>query len=192
MSSPLPDDDQTDGALPKYFNPSATYVAPATGLLFSGFSAEESSLINFLPSRDIAEKLLQQYWTAVHPVVHLLHRPSFERQYDSFWSSINSGFEPPASIQAVVFAVLFSGAVSLPEVGGIQSIGQDRKDVVRTTQGGCEYALSRAHVLRTTKLDVIQAFVIYLVSYSSLSILWLLTLTRLQCAGLSSQDPTVH
>lgn len=164
MSTPGVVDDQKDGALPSYFAPSPTYVAPATGLLFSGYSPEESSLINFLPPKTLADRLLQQYWRAVHPIMHLVHRPTFETQYEAFWSMINAGFEPTTSVQALVFAVMFSAAVSLPETIDPEVYGSNRIEILRAMQGGCEYALSRSNVLRTSKVDVLQAFVIYLVS----------------------------
>lgn len=168
LSPPSSDERHEAGGLPSYFNPSATYVAPATGLLFSGFTPDEISLLTFLPQRHLADSLLQQYWRAVHPIAHLVHKQSFERQYELFWNTINSGYEPQNSVQALVFAVLFSGAVSLPVTSSAQDFGQKWIDVVRPMQAGCEFALSKSHLLRTTKVDVLQSFVIYLVSVAHL------------------------
>lgn len=39
-----------------------------------------------LPPRREADALLQVYWEYVHPIYPFLHRPTFERRYQSLWS----------------------------------------------------------------------------------------------------------
>ncbi|EEP76166.1 predicted protein [Uncinocarpus reesii 1704] len=93
------------------FDPSASYVAPRSNLLFGG--AERYILADFLPTRVAADRLLQQYWQAVHPVAKIVHRPTFEKQYNDFWSSVSKGMEPTFSLQALVFAALFSAVIPM-------------------------------------------------------------------------------
>jgi BarA-like signal transduction histidine kinase len=129
---------------------------------------DNSSVMTFLPSRQIANSLIQQYWIRVHPLARVVHRPSFERQYLRFWQAITTGFEPTFSVQAVVFAALLSAAVSMTDLAIFTLLGRQKEDLVKALQAGIEYALSRANVMRTTKTETLQAFTMYLVSHRSL------------------------
>ena len=83
------------------------------------------------------------------------------------------GLEPTGSLQAVVFAALFSGVVSMPEETILMEFGANKKDLVDNFQMGTETALGRANVIRTTKIETLQALVMYMVSISSrLCSLW--------------------
>lgn len=73
------------------------------------------------------------------------------------------GIEPPNSLQAVVFAAMFSGVVSMPEETILMEFGVSKKNLVENFQMGTETALGRANFIRTTKLETLQAFVMYMV-----------------------------
>lgn len=79
------------------------------------------------------------------------------------------GIEPPNSIQSVVFAAMFSGAVSMDESTVIRDFGVSRENLVSNFKLGTETALARANFLRTTKLETLQGFVMYLVSILNLN-----------------------
>lgn len=145
-----------------FLDPGPSYIAPSSGFFFGGAN-NQSSLIDFLPSKIAADRLLQQYWFAVHDVRRVVHRPSFERRYEAFWDDVLMGIEPSSSLQAVVFAAMFSGVVSMAEEAVLRDFGVPKKNLVGNFQVGTETALSRAHLLRTTKVETLQAFVMYLV-----------------------------
>ncbi len=73
------------------------------------------------------------------------------------------GIEPTGSLQAVVFAAMFSGVVSMSEDVVMRDFGVHKKNLVGNFQIGTETALSRANLLRTTKVETLQAFVMYMV-----------------------------
>lgn len=112
----------------------------------------------------MVDKLIAHYWEAVHVVAKAVHRPSFERQLENFWSNVTAGIEPRLSFQAVVFAALLSSIVSMPESRVTAEFGVDKHSLVDNFRSGTESALARANFLRTTKLETLQAFVMYLVS----------------------------
>lgn len=116
-----------------------------------------------LPSKTVTDRLLQQYWQAVHPVARVVHRPSFEKRYEVFWDDINKGFEPAYSLQALIFAALFSAVASMPENDVLCLFGVTQKDLRDDFQLATEAALRKAHFLRMTKTETMQAFVMYLV-----------------------------
>lgn len=147
----------------QYLMPSPAYIAPASGFVF-GHAGNGSSLIDYLPTRLAADRLVKQYFTVVHPVAQLLHYPSFEKEYENFWEDISLGIEPPTSVQAIVFAAMFSGAVSMSEMVILRDFGVPKDRLIDNFKSGTETALSKSHFLRTTKVETLQAFVMYLVS----------------------------
>ncbi|KAL8846692.1 MAG: hypothetical protein Q9221_008220 [Calogaya cf. arnoldii] len=146
----------------KFLAPGPTYIAPSSSFFFSS-GQNVASLIDYLPSKIIANRLLAQYWLAVHPICRIVHRPSFQRRYDTFWTDVEIGVEPTGSLQAVVFAALFSGVVSMSDNAVLMAFGTSKKDLVDNFQMGTETALGRANVIRTTKVETLQAFVMYMI-----------------------------
>jgi hypothetical protein len=106
--------------------------------------------------------LMQRYFDAVHPIARCVHRPSLEMQYATFWEDVALGIEPRPSVQALVFAAWFSAAVSLDEARA-QTYGFSRANLVENMKIGTEAALSKANFLRTTRVETMQAFVMYMV-----------------------------
>lgn len=145
-----------------WLEPSADYLAPGLGP--SVPSSDDVTLLSFLPSKDFSDKLLERYWIAVHPIARCVHRPSFEKQYQQFWQEVSRGFEPQSSLQAQVFAMMFSASVSLLDEQAQETFRCARTDMIRTFRVGCEYALAKSNVIRTTKTSTLQAFIMYLVS----------------------------
>lgn len=143
--------------------PSRDYVAPSSSFFFAP-GVEKTSLMTHLPSKVLVDKLVTHYWIAVHPIARTVHRPSFERQYNTFWTHVNAGIEPRTSFQAVVFATLLSSIVSMAEDKVLANFGIDKQSLVDNFREGTEAALARANFLRTTRLETLQAFVMYLVS----------------------------
>ena len=144
--------------------PGPTYTAPSS-TFFLGIDPNHSSLIDFLPSKTMADRLKRQYFEAVEPICRCVHRPTFERQYRCFWTDVASGVEPAPSIQAVVLAALFSGVISLDDNMTILEFGAGKLSLVENFRLATETALAKANFLRSTKLETLQAFVLYLVSH---------------------------
>lgn len=147
---------------PSWLAPSQDYVAPSsTFMLASGL--DNASLASYLPARFVVDKLIAHYWVAVHTVARVVHRPSFERQYQNFWIRVNMGMEPRSSFQAVLFAAMLSSVVSMSEDRVRTEFQVDKRMLTNTFREGTEAALAKANFLRTTKLETLQAFVMYLV-----------------------------
>ena len=104
----------SEGSLPEYLQPGDQYIVPTSGFVF-GQAMEQPPLLQFLPYREAADRLMAQYFAAVHPVAPCSHRPSLEATYAAFWDEIGAGIEPRPSAQALVFAAMLSGIVSMDE-----------------------------------------------------------------------------
>jgi hypothetical protein len=147
----------------EWLKPGPSYITPSNGFFFGGNNAS-TSLIDFLPSRLAADRLIKQYFDCVHPICQILHRPTFEKEYDAFWEDVTLGVEPPNPVQTIVFAAMFSGVVSMEESTISRDFGISKTGLLENFKLGTETALSRANFLRTTKIEVLQGFVMYLVS----------------------------
>jgi len=119
--------------------------------------------MSYLPAKQLVDQLMAHYWQAVHVVARTVHRPSFERHYEKFWESLALGIEPRTSFQAVVFAALLSSVISMSSEKILSEFGVDKQGLVDNFREAAEAALSRANLLGTTKLETLQAFVMYLV-----------------------------
>ncbi len=150
-------------ASPKsYIGPGPDYIAPASSFFFPGTNMN-TTLLDYLPSKNAADQLIAQYFSAVHCIAKIVHRPTFEAQYAVFWNLIASGNEPMPSQQAIIFAAMFSAAISLSEEEVSRQFGTMKSALVDSLRSGTEMALSKANFLRTTKTDTMQAFVMYLI-----------------------------
>ena len=150
-------------ASPKsYIGPGPDYIAPASSFYFPGTNMN-TSLLDYLPSKLAADKLVAQYFDAVHIMCRALHRQTFEAQYALYWEQILTGVEPGRSHQAIMFGVMFCAAVSMSETQVPKQFGTSRAALIDSLRSGTEMALAKANFLRTTKVDVMQAFVLYLI-----------------------------
>jgi hypothetical protein len=147
---------------PGIIAPGKDYIAPSSSFFFAS-EPQRFSLMQYLPTKEVADRLLEQYWKAVHHMARLLHRPTFERQWSQFWNSVDVGVEPPASLQALLMATLLSAVTSMSEDIITHEYRTQKAQLLDTFRRGTESALFRANFLRTTKLQTLQAFVMYLV-----------------------------
>ncbi|KAF1824873.1 uncharacterized protein K489DRAFT_314473 [Dissoconium aciculare CBS 342.82] len=147
-----------------YIGPGPDYIAPSSTFFFLG-PGSAGSLMDHLPSKNASDILIAQYWNAVHYMCKIVHRPSFEAQYRVFWATIHTGTEPVAPLQAIMFAAMFSAAVSMTEEQTLHFFAESRAVLIDRLRSGAEMALAKANFLRTTKIDTIQAFTMYLIPF---------------------------
>ena len=153
---------------PKTLDPD--YIAPS---LFSHTLQVTQNIYRGLRSKEIADSIMEQYWECVHPVACIVHRPSFQARYDIFWSNVSRGLKnTPESTQALVYAALFAGVVSMDAETVRIVLGGEREEWVKDLEKATAISLGRAHVIRTAKPETMQAFVMYLVRKHLLANLW--------------------
>ncbi|KAK8048821.1 hypothetical protein PG994_010551 [Apiospora phragmitis] len=159
----MSDGGASDISMPDFLRPGSQYIAPTSGLFFSQV-IEQPSLSTFLPCREYADRFLRQYFISVHPIATCAQRASLEETYAAFWNVVDAGlYEPRPSTQAIVFAALFSGAVAMDETDAMRELGGFAKENwVHSLKMGTETALSKANFLRTTKMETMQAFIVYM------------------------------
>ena len=157
-----------------FLKPGPSYLAPNLGLFSVGTADDPMS---YLPPFSICTRILQLYWSSVHPVARILHRPSFEKRWQIFANERNNNSRPAKSLQALVFAILLSGIAAMPSGTLDREFGEDQQVRMHKLKSATEIALTQAQVLQTAKVETLQAFVAYLVSRHKVH------LVRLDCTS---------
>jgi hypothetical protein len=147
---------------PEALAPSKDFTVPSSSFFFAD-QPPRASITQFLPAKPVADRLLNQYWEGVHHVARVVHKQTTMRQWNQFWECIHSGIEPPASFQALVMGILLSAIISMTEEAVAYEFGAVKSQLMDSFRQGTETALSKANFLRTTKLQTLQALVMYLV-----------------------------
>ncbi|RMZ83059.1 hypothetical protein DV738_g1337, partial [Chaetothyriales sp. CBS 135597] len=145
-----------------YLEPGPTYIAPGSGLIF-GDVGSDRDLIDFLPSKDVSDTLVNIYYQNVHFLARVVHWPSFQVQYERYWTTVLAGMQAPPSRQALVFSILFAAVASMSESDVAGIFARPKSPVQAHFRQAVEIALSKAQFLRTTKIETMQALVTYLI-----------------------------
>lgn len=146
-----------------FIHPGSTSIQPSSELVFGRHAHPPMSLDMMLPAKAISDGLMEQYFRAVHPVARCVHRPSFQETYQTFWDEVYSNVQPRPSTQALIFATMFSAAVSLDDDAAVQRFGHGRNTLLNNLKTGVETTLCQASFLRSMRVETLQALVIYLV-----------------------------
>lgn len=145
------------------FEPSPAYAAPSSAMLFPASPQSDHDYRKLLPNYAISQKILKYYWSRVHPIACVVHKPSFDVRWQTFWGTLQAGHEVEVSLQAIIFAVLFSGLMSMSEDLIVHELGGNRSAWVCSLHSAVGSALTRANWIRSIRLEILQAVVIYLV-----------------------------
>jgi type II secretory pathway predicted ATPase ExeA len=85
------------------------------------------------------------------------------QRYETLWECIGNGEQVSASLVAIVSAILLSAALSMADDAVLEAWDTSCAALQTQLKIGTEHALTRAHVLQSTRLEVLQAFVAHMV-----------------------------
>ena len=137
------------------------------------FSTPSSESITDLhPSPVQIFRLWQTFIDNVNPLVKIFHAPSIQQQVLEASGDLEN---VPKGMEALMFAIYATAIVSLSEVDCVSMFGEDKQVLLARYQNGSRQALSRAGLLRSSDMTILQAFVLYLVSLVSICCGQLLT-----------------
>ncbi|KAL2036736.1 hypothetical protein N7G274_010531 [Stereocaulon virgatum] len=138
-------------------------LEPPSGLLLSA-SQSPPGWGNFFPSREEIHILYHQYYAAVDPLAHLVHKPSFDTECFNLSSSLPSLESAPASFRALLLAICMAAAVSLSPMQSHLQLGTAKQnELVGKLKLATEKALIEANYMKSVKLQTLQAFTIYMI-----------------------------
>ncbi|KAI9782128.1 MAG: hypothetical protein M1839_005475 [Geoglossum umbratile] len=70
-------------------------------LFGSAGPADKSELLSAIPSKPVVDKLIVRYFNSYDPVIHIIHAPTFQKEYEQHWAD-------PGSTRVVWIGLLFS------------------------------------------------------------------------------------
>ena len=139
-------------------------LEPSPGLLVSHSVLPQPGLE--LPNYKELQLLYHQYWSAVDPLAHIVHKPSFEIELRNFMPHRQIIDETPASFKALLLAMCLAAAVSLPIMRAEEALGVTQDALISRLKVATEKALTNANFMSSIKIQTLQAFTVYLVSYN--------------------------
>lgn len=139
-------------------------VEPSLDLLLPATQLPTKVDIDSFITRPELDMLYHQYFRAVHPLAHVLHKPTFDRQFYRSCLSQDSSSTPTRSFTALVLALCFAAAVSLSMSQPQVQFQTTKTALVDRLKLASERALVAAQHMKSLKLETLQAFAIYLVN----------------------------
>ena len=116
-----------------------------------------------LPKGNELDVLYHTYWSAVDPLAHVVHKPSFERECRKYMLNGYVVDAAPVSFKALLLAMCLAAAVSMPLVQQKELEGINIQSVVGRLKLATEKALTDANFTNSLEIQTLQAFTIYLV-----------------------------
>lgn len=116
-----------------------------------------------LPTREELQLLCYQYWSAVDPLAHIVHKPSFEEERRKYLPHGQLIDTTPASFRALLLAMCLAAAVSLPLTQAERVLGVTQQTLVGRLKNATEKALADASFMNSVKIQTLQAFTVYMI-----------------------------
>lgn len=116
-----------------------------------------------LPTGEELTLLYYQYWSAVDPLAHIIHRPSFERECRKYLLHSQVIDAAPVSFKALLLAMCLAAAVSLPSMQAEEVLGVTQQTLVGRLKIATERALTDANAMSSVNVQTLQAFTVYLI-----------------------------
>ncbi|KAL9057413.1 MAG: hypothetical protein Q9162_002358 [Coniocarpon cinnabarinum] len=126
-------------------------------------------------TREQALILFDVFLTNVDPLTKMVHIPTLKPKFEK---AIGNPAAVPRKFDALLFAILFAGASSMTDRDCQDLLYTNRTDLVNRLQDTASRALVFANVLTTNEMEVVQAFVFYLLGVRAsvdLRTMWMLT-----------------
>lgn len=164
------EDDEDGGPLPAN-GMDQMQLDPFSGALL-GIS---QSLTDYHPSHSDAIRLWQTHKENVEPICKVLHIPTVN-------AMVQSVSQQPAlaskADEVLLFAIYHFAVVSMDADDCLLNFGQTREDMMKKYSYAIRQALVNAQVLKTTEMQVLQAYLLWLISIKNFNdphTYWMLT-----------------
>lgn len=144
----------------------ATLLSPGTSSV---------SLLDYHPTYETATRLWRAYVDNVDPLVKVVHVPTMQKILQRS-AAQPSGISRP--LEALLFSIYHFSVTSSSEEESIKNFGEARATLLARYDAALRQALANAQWLRSVNIQVMQAFLLYLLSVRSTydpSSFWILT-----------------
>lgn len=146
-------------------NSSSKSAKDSSPNLIFGSPSSSVAIDGFYPSDEHRDLLFSIYFSNVHPVCRILHKPTFSAHLRGSKDLVNEDdtLKFP-SMEAVAFAMHFVTVVSMTPDECWTSFQEDRNVLLPKYQQATEVALLKADFLNTVEIVTLQALILYIVS----------------------------
>ncbi|KAF4225612.1 hypothetical protein CNMCM6457_008034 [Aspergillus fumigatiaffinis] len=157
--SPSNNDDDDEGGWQEETDEKEEPVGtPGLNAAVMGFRSLAHSLRDYHPSISQSVALFEIFQTNVAPVVKIFHMPTLTKL---FWDAIASLDAIDCNTEALLFAIYYAAIISTTDQTQCP-LGLPRPQALRTCRFAVEQALSRADLLNTQNMVLLQAAALFL------------------------------
>jgi hypothetical protein len=152
---------EDDETIDEYYTPVDSQTPDYNTGLMLGEGAD-GNVEDFRPSAAQAFRLWQTFLERVNPLTKVIHVPSLQPKL------VEATTDPasiPKNVEALLFSIYVMAVVSLNERECRQQLGCSKDEAYQRFSAGCRMALMRIGIMKTYDLVVLQALVLYLVSF---------------------------
>jgi hypothetical protein len=140
-----------------------------------GAGMEPKSITLLHPDPVHIFRLWHVYMDNVNPILKITHSPTLQQRIIE--ASSNLGNISPA-LEALMFGIYSVAILTMTDEECFSIFGEEKDTLIQTFRSGCQQALINAGFLRTNDLQVVAAYLLYLVSLLGEAVLHLLTTHR--------------
>ncbi|KAL6247576.1 hypothetical protein RBB50_005922 [Rhinocladiella similis] len=168
---------QTNEALTEECSDEGDYGSPdGEGTDFMlGYTPGSHTVSQLHPPPDHIMLLWQSYLDSFNPLTKLVHQPTLEQSIIGASSDLDN---VPRSLEALMFSVYCAAVYAMEDDECIMKFGEERKSLLSRYRYAARKALAKAKFMATSDLQVLAAFVIYMLTmrevYDSRTV-WALT-----------------
>ncbi|KAG4442331.1 hypothetical protein IFR05_002182 [Cadophora sp. M221] len=161
MQSCLEEEEDYENAI----SASADTRASLPRLIFSSAAGVSITSEPIYPSEEHQKSLLDSYFSNVHPVFRLLHKPTFEMHMMRSRGLLNEhGRYKFPSIEAITYAMYYVSVLSLSDDKCWTKFRQERGALLLRFQRSTELALTKADFINTVEIITLQALVLFMMA----------------------------
>lgn len=126
-------------------------------------TASKCRLTDLHPNPVHVFKLWQVFLDNVNPLTKIIHAPTLQQRILSACGDLGSVSK---ELEALMFAIYCAALTSLDDAGVVKELGETRTKLLPRYRQGAQRALINAGFLKTFDMTVLQALVIFIVSWS--------------------------
>ncbi|KAL9586455.1 MAG: hypothetical protein Q9203_003858 [Teloschistes exilis] len=141
----------------------STGMEPSFDMLLATSQTPTAISVDSVVARTELDMLYHQYFKAVDPLAHLVHKPTFDRQFCRMMLGQHPSKTATKSFTALVLSMCFAAAVSLTNSQPQVQFQTSKAALVERLKLATERALTAAQHTKSVKLETMQAFTIYLI-----------------------------
>ena len=125
------------------------------------------ALLEPLPPKPLCDRLVDFYIAGYHPVVPVIHAPTFKIEYESFWKARSKDaalMQDTSHFICLLLAVVFAGAVVCPNIDLLRDVlpkqPRSREELETDLHERASKALRKASFPRTPSLETFSAYMV--------------------------------